>query len=138
MAGAYWGPPCFGYQGGPQQTPAILPAKSKLPRSDFETKCLEVETGRNSSHSPLFCRIRKAVSVSWREGAHGKFDNYNRYGNRLFSKKSNNAPTSVVSRHIKKLLLYPWNQYAISLFRRGSRVISPTITSQNGRISSER
>lgn len=28
----------FGYQGGPQQTPAILPAKSKLSRSDFETK----------------------------------------------------------------------------------------------------
>ena len=24
--------------------------------------------GRNSSHSPLFCRIRKAASVSWREG----------------------------------------------------------------------
>ena len=39
MAGAYWGPPCFGYQGSPQQTPAILPAKSKLSRSDFETKC---------------------------------------------------------------------------------------------------
>ena len=29
----------FGYQSGPQQTPAILPAKSKLSRSDFETKC---------------------------------------------------------------------------------------------------
>ena len=28
MAGVYWGPPCFGYQGGPQQTPAIPPAKS--------------------------------------------------------------------------------------------------------------
>ena len=38
MAGAYWRPPCFGYQGGPQQTLAILPAKSKLSRSDFETK----------------------------------------------------------------------------------------------------
>ena len=28
MAGAYWVPPCFGYQGGPQQPPAIPPAKS--------------------------------------------------------------------------------------------------------------
>lgn len=36
MAGACWRPPCFGYQGGLQQTPAILPAKSKLSRSDFE------------------------------------------------------------------------------------------------------
>ena len=32
------------------------------------TFCLEVGAGRNSSHSPLFCRIRKAASVSWREG----------------------------------------------------------------------
>ncbi len=39
MAGACWGPPFWGYQGGPQQTPAIPPAKSKLSRSDFETKC---------------------------------------------------------------------------------------------------
>ena len=29
MAGVRWGPPCFGYQGGPQQTPAIPPAKYK-------------------------------------------------------------------------------------------------------------
>ena len=28
MAGVHWGPPCFSYQGGPQQTPAIPPAKS--------------------------------------------------------------------------------------------------------------
>jgi len=27
MAGVHWGPPCFGYQGGPQQTPAIPSAK---------------------------------------------------------------------------------------------------------------
>ena len=39
MAGAYWGPPCFGYQGGPQQTPAIPPAKSNYRHSNFETKC---------------------------------------------------------------------------------------------------
>jgi len=29
MTGVCWGPPCFGYQGGPQQTPAIPPAKYK-------------------------------------------------------------------------------------------------------------
>ena len=29
MAGVHWGPPCFGYQGSPQQTPAIPPAKYK-------------------------------------------------------------------------------------------------------------
>ena len=29
MAGVHWGPPCFGYQGGPQQTPAIPAAKYK-------------------------------------------------------------------------------------------------------------
>ena len=39
MAGAHWGPPCFGYQGGPQQTPAIPPEKSNYLHSNFETKC---------------------------------------------------------------------------------------------------
>ena len=39
MAGVHWGPPCFGYQGGPQQTPAIPPAKSNYRHSNFETKC---------------------------------------------------------------------------------------------------
>ena len=39
MAGAHWGLPCFGYQGGPQQTPAIPPEKSELSHGNFETKC---------------------------------------------------------------------------------------------------
>ena len=39
MAGVHWGPPCFGYQGGPQQTPAIPPEKSELSHGNFETKC---------------------------------------------------------------------------------------------------
>ena len=39
MAGVHWGPPCFGYQGGPQQTPAIPPEKSNYRHSSFETKC---------------------------------------------------------------------------------------------------
>ena len=39
MVGVCWGSPCFGYQGGPQQISAILSAKSKLSRSDFEIKC---------------------------------------------------------------------------------------------------
>ena len=39
MAGVHWGPPCFGYQGGPQQTPAIPPEKSNYLHSNFETKC---------------------------------------------------------------------------------------------------
>ena len=39
IAGAHWGPPYFGYQGGSQHPPAILPEKSKLSCSDFETKC---------------------------------------------------------------------------------------------------
>lgn len=30
MAGVHWGSPCFGDQGGPQQTTAILPAKPKF------------------------------------------------------------------------------------------------------------
>ena len=38
MAGVHWGPPCFGYQGGPQQTPAIPPEKSELSHGNFETK----------------------------------------------------------------------------------------------------
>lgn len=38
MAGVHWGPPCFGYQGGPQRTPAILPEKSELSHGNFETK----------------------------------------------------------------------------------------------------
>ena len=39
MARVHWGPPCFGYQGGPQQTPAIPPEKSELSHGNFETKC---------------------------------------------------------------------------------------------------
>ena len=39
MAGVHWGPPCFGYQGGPQQTPAIPAEKSNYCHSNFETKC---------------------------------------------------------------------------------------------------
>ena len=39
MAGVHWGSPCFGYQGGPQQTPTIPPEKSELSHGDFETKC---------------------------------------------------------------------------------------------------
>jgi len=39
MAGARWGPPCFGFQGGHQQAPAIPLEKSILPSGNFETKC---------------------------------------------------------------------------------------------------
>ena len=39
MARVHWGPPCFGYQGGPQQTPALPPEKSELSHGNFETKC---------------------------------------------------------------------------------------------------
>lgn len=32
------------------------------------TLCLEVKTGHNRSYSPLFCRSRKSVSVSCKDG----------------------------------------------------------------------
>ena len=54
MAGVHWGPPCFGYQGGPQQNPAIPSAKYNYRVVTSRQKCPK-EPGLGRLPNKHFC-----------------------------------------------------------------------------------